>query len=341
MASLIMISGCASNASPSINAVSEISDGSSSSQSVSESELTEDPVTEQSIIQNTTASSLPSPEEYVKQVIRDTVPKFSRPDMSEYEKVKAAFDYLIEIGYYQRPIALDVWRFRSTGGAIPSYVETRSLSMLLFGFGTCEDYAASLVLLLEEMGIEARYMTGLTYTRGGGLTYHSWTQAKVDGVWYHLDSELEDGISDDGTVRYRYFMKGDATMSASHYWGQKLIDYAGNRLQAEQIEEITNEYLGEDCPRDYPTPDPKQIAVNPRPDVDALRAELLGELREYEEAYGKLTYMEQNIFPPVFVRYWQNSSEEPEDNYGNLVRSADFIREYPKIRLLIPPPEGE
>lgn len=136
-------------------------------------------------------------------------------------------------------------------------------------------------------------------------------------------------------------MKGDETMSASHYWGKRLIDYAGNRLQTEQIEEINNEYLGENCPQDYPTPTTNQIAVNPPPDVETFRAELLEELRVYEEIYGKITYMEPNIFPPVFVRYWYDSSEEPEDNYGNLVRNSDFVREYPKIRLLIPPPEKD
>lgn len=308
--------------------------------SISESEIIRNSATEQSVVQNVAASSLPGSEEYIKQVIRNTIPKFTKPDMSEYEKVKAAFDYLIEIGYYTRPIALDIWRFRSTGDVIPSYVETRSLNMLLFGFGTCEDYAASLMMLLEEMGIETRYMTGLTYTSNGGMTYHSWTQAKVDGVWYHLDNELEDGISNDGTVRYKYFLKSDLTMSASHFWGQKLIDYANGRLKTAQIEEISKEYLGENCPQDYPTPTPKQIAVNPRPDTDTLRVELLEELREYEEAYGKLSYIEQNIFPPVFVRYWHESGEEPLDNYGNLVRNGDFVRDYPKIRLLIPPLEG-
>lgn len=212
--------------------------------------------------------------------------------------------------------------------------------MLLFGFGTCEDFAASLMMLLEEMGIEARYMTGMTYTRGGGMTYHSWIQAKVDGIWYHLDVELDDGIAtDDGMVNYRYFMKGNTTMSGSHFWGQGLLDYAGNRLQPEQVAAIRAEYMGENCPQDYPTPAAQYIAVNPRPDTDTLRAELLVELRQYETIYGSLAPLEQNIYQQVFVRHWHESSEEPVDNYGNLVRDADFIRDYPRIRLLVPPEE--
>lgn len=286
------------------------------------------------------SSHLPSTSEYIQQIVEDSVAVFFESGMSEYEKVKAAYDYLIGIGYYTRPVALDIWRFRSQGDTVPSYVETRSLNMLQFGIGTCEDFAASLMMLLEEMDIETRYMTGLTYTRGGGMTYHSWIQAKVDNVWYHLDVELDDGISsDDGMVNYRYFMRGNSTMSGSHFWGQGLIDYAGDRLQPEQIEEVRNEYMGENCPQDYPTPAAKYITVNPQPDTDALRAELLDKLQEYEEVYGELEYMDTNIYPPVFVRYWVGNELEPTADYGNLVRSSDFIREYPIIRTLIHLPE--
>lgn len=234
-------------------------------------------------------------------------------------------------------IALDIWRIRSAGDTVPSYVETRSLNLLLFGFGTCEDYLAALIMMLADMGVETRYMTGLTYSVDGLLIYHSWIQAKVDNIWYHLDCELEDGISRSGTVRYRYFMKSDATMSASHYWGQSLVRFGGERLQSGQIDEIMSTYAGEDCPKDYPTPAQRQITVNPEPDVKALRAELLEELNEYDSTYGKLKYIEQNIFPPVFVRYWHSNDQEPADQYDNFVSGADFIRDYPSVRLMVPP----
>lgn len=72
----------------------------------------------------------------------------------------------------------------------------------------CEDYAAALTLLLREMGLEAAYVPGLTYSAEGNLVDHAWTLVKVDGVWYHLDSQLEDAISRRGSVGYRYFLRG-------------------------------------------------------------------------------------------------------------------------------------
>lgn len=105
----------------------------------------------------------------------------------------------------------------------------------------CEDYAAALTLLLRGMGLEAQYVPGLTYSAEGNLVDHAWTMVKIDGVWYHLDSQLEDNISRRGSVRYRYFLKGDATLSGSHRWGQNLI--ASGLLTPEQNAEIAESYL--------------------------------------------------------------------------------------------------
>jgi len=249
---------------------------------------------------NASLPTLPSPEEYIRQVVLETIDRITEPNMSEAQRTKAAFDYLIEIGDYQWPILLDIWRIRSTDDSNPSYVEIRAVNFLLTGVGACEDYAAALVMLLEGMGIEARYLPGVTWGRNGGLIYHAWTQAKIDGVWYHMDCELEDGISS-GTVRYKYFMKSDATMRASHYWGQNFINLGG--LQPDQIEEITAYHLGENCPQDYPTPAQTQIPVTPKPDVDAIISSLQPELEAYEELYGPLEFWEFDVLPPVFGRY--------------------------------------
>ena len=276
------------------------------------------------------ADDLPSTQDYIRQVVQEHVARIQQPGMTDYEKVKAAADYVMALGYYARPVALDVWRWRTAGDSVSSYEEMWGLHMLLFGVETCEGYAAALNLLLEEMGIETRYMTGMTYLAQGGLGYHSWSQVKVDGVWYHLDCELEDGIAqDDGNVTYRYFLKSDETMSASHFWGQRLIGL--DRLEPGQVEAVQADYMGEECPQDYPTPAPTQIPVNPEPDLDALREELTRELADYEAKYGPLEYMELDILPPVFIRYYYENDCIPEDDNG-------LIRDYREVRLLIDPP---
>lgn len=248
------------------------------------------------------ADDLPTVREYIRQVVKEHVSKIEKPDMTEYEKVKAAFDYILEIGFYEDAPALDVWRWRTAADEAPTREEMRGLNMLLFGADTCEGYAAALNMLLGEMGVETRYMTGLTYLAQGGLGYHSWSQVKLDGVWYHIDPDLEDAISKNGTVIYKYFLKSDEVMRKTHYWGQRLIDM--DRLADEQEAEIAAYYLGEDCPRDYPTPSKNYIPVTEDPDIYAIRTNLRAELSAYEELYGELEYMDLGAEPPVFINYF-------------------------------------
>ena len=99
-------------------------------------------------------SSLPTADEYISSVVEQCLEEFYDPAMSEYEKTKAAFDYLIEKGTFSEPIGFDVWRLRSYGGDVPGYLENRSLSLLVFGRGACEDYASALYMLLTAMGLK-------------------------------------------------------------------------------------------------------------------------------------------------------------------------------------------
>ncbi|MDE7230270.1 MAG: transglutaminase-like domain-containing protein [Oscillospiraceae bacterium] len=248
------------------------------------------------------ADDLPTVREYIRQVVKEHVSGIEKPGMTEYEKVKAVFDYVLELGYFADPPALDVWRWRTAADEIPSREEMRGLNMLLFGAETCEGYAAAFNMLLAEMGVETRYLTGLTYLAQGGLGYHSWSQVKIDGVWYHIDPDLEDGISKNGTVIYRYFLKSDESMKRSHYWGQRLINM--DRLADEQEAEIAANYMGESCPKDYPTPSKDYIPVTKDPDVTAIRTNLRAELAAYEELYGELEYMDLGAEPPVFINYF-------------------------------------
>lgn len=236
---------------------------------------------------------------YIEQVAKEIANGIVEPGMSEYEKAKAAFDYMIINTYLVDPVGLDLWRIRGDGREAPSFVENRSLSVLLYGAGMCEDYAAAFTMLLRSMGIEAEYVPGLTYSTEGALVDHAWTVAKIDGVWYHLDCQLEDNISRHGAIRYRYFMKSDATLAASHRWGQNLID--SRLLTAQQNEEIAKGYIPPACPQDYPAPARLAFTPAPMPDMAAINAQIDAELLEYEELHGPLEPLELAIIPPVFA----------------------------------------
>lgn len=235
---------------------------------------------------------------YLGELTAGIAAEISTPQMGEYEKTKAAFDYMITHVSMGEPIGLELWRVHGGGTEAIPFVEQRAISPLRFGVGMCEDYAAALTLLLREMGLEAQYVPGLTYSAEGNLVDHAWTLVKIDGVWYHLDSQLEDTISRRGSVRYKYFLRGDRTMSGSHRWGQNLI--AAGVLTMEQNKALEENFLAPSCPLDYPTPQRLSITASPDPDMESLRREAAAEMAAWEAENGPLPEMDLNIVPPVF-----------------------------------------
>lgn len=305
---LMMLSGCsntdvppAAYSSHSEAAVLSSSAASSGAESIVSSGLDGDTESAVQIPPSPPATSNvdePSDNPYLNQLIADTIAKFATPEMTEYEKAKAAFDYMITSTVLDEPIGLDLWRIHE-GSEMPlSFVENRSVSVLQYGVGMCEDYAAAFTMLLRGLGLEAEYLPGLTYSLEGQLVDHAWVVAKVDGVWYHLDCQLEDNISRHGAIRYRYFMKSDATMAGSHRWGQNLIDAA--ILFPEQNAEIEAQFLYLPCPQDNSSPARQTFEEAPAPDIPALTADAAEQIAAYEHENGALPPLALNIIPPVF-----------------------------------------
>ncbi len=235
---------------------------------------------------------------YLEKLVSDIVEEITTPAMSEYEKTKAAFDYMITHVSMGEPIGAELWRIHGGGEEPIPFVEQRAISPLRFGVGMCEDYAAALTLLLRGMGLSAEYVPGLTFSAEGNLVDHAWTMVQIDGTWYHLDCQLEDNISRRGSVRYKYFLRGDATLSGSHRWGQNLID--ARLLTEEQNRELAENFLFPAAPQDYPTPERLTIEETSAPDLDALQREADGELAAWEAENGPLPEMTLNTIPPVF-----------------------------------------
>ena len=235
--------------------------------------------------------------EYIRGLAADTAKKITAHGMSETQRALAAYEYIIANTFFADPVGLDIWRVRG-GGELPTYIENRALSPLAFGIGSCEDYAAALVLLLESMGIEAQYVPGLTYSVDGALVDHAWTIAKIDGQWYHLDSQLEDNVTRENLLRYRYFMRSDDSMMASHRWGENLI--ATGLLTESQNSELRKNYFAGPCPQNAATPAPFVIRSAPPPNIGAVVASLEAEYTRYELANGSLPPLELNIITPVF-----------------------------------------
>lgn len=131
----------------------------------------------------------------VKQIV-DAMPA----GLTDVEKVKYVNDYLVMHTKY----VLD-----SKESPYTPY------SILMNGEGVCEGYALAALLMLEEIGMDVKYVTGEAVP--GGL--HAWNLVKVEGEWYHLDVTWNDPLPDQGkNVRYDYFLIPDEQISEDHNW---------------------------------------------------------------------------------------------------------------------------
>lgn len=134
--------------------------------------------------------------------IDDIIATIIQPEMTDYEKVKAAHDFLI--------IALQY----DTRSSIPdsSY---HAFGALNTAKAVCSGYAELMVLMLNKAGVPCRMVTGT----GDGIE-HAWNIVYINGETYHVDTTWDDPVTgtDEITLRYDYFNLTDEEMRKEHIW---------------------------------------------------------------------------------------------------------------------------
>lgn len=169
---------------------------------------------------------------------------------SELDKVRLAYRYVIEKTSYiplDEPQLTDCWQYLDHCGQPPTFYQVLATSPLLFGIGSCENYAAALLLLLEEMGFAVQYVPGSTLSVEGQMVDHAWAMVEIDGNWYHIDPQLEDNVTHGPLLQYRYFLKSDEEFAAHHLWGARLPNPDEYSLSLPA------------CPRSAPVPPPEEL----------------------------------------------------------------------------------
>lgn len=141
--------------------------------------------------------------------VHDTLAK---PGMSEYDRVKAFHDYLVNNTTYG-------------GRSDRKYTAGGSL---VDGYAVCDGYAMAFDLLCYLSGIECIRVTG--WAKEG----HAWNKVKVSGNWYNVDVTWDDPVSSRPMLTYDYFLISDAAIARDHtqnanpYWPAAPANWQGN-----------------------------------------------------------------------------------------------------------------
>lgn len=99
---------------------------------------------------------------------------------------------------------------------------------LFNGKAVCSGYSQAYLYLLNQIGIETKYITSSAMN-------HGWNIVKYNGRWYHVDITYDDPVPDIlGYVDYKYFMMNDEEMSVDHTWDDKTITMTSKLLADEK-----------------------------------------------------------------------------------------------------------
>lgn len=123
--------------------------------------------------------------------------------MTDYEKVKAVHDYLIDTTSYKEQ--------EETKG---NYDDYNAYGVLVEREGVCNGYTQAFQIFMEINQIESRIVLG----NAGGIN-HSWNLVRLEDEWYHVDATWDDPVPDEKNRRiYAYFNVTDEYIQESHEW---------------------------------------------------------------------------------------------------------------------------
>lgn len=126
---------------------------------------------------------------------------------TDYEKIKYVFEFLSENVKYGGDLSL-------CQNIDSAFVQKETV---------CAGYAKATQYLLESVGVECIYVTGVATNSEGKTEDHAWNIVKCDGDYCYVDTTWGDqtdqnGVELEGTdnINYDYLCCSEATLSKSH-----------------------------------------------------------------------------------------------------------------------------
>ncbi|MCH5164206.1 MAG: hypothetical protein J1F36_04240 [Clostridiales bacterium] len=141
---------------------------------------------------------------------KDVLSKIIADDMSEEQKVRAIFEWIMwqNIYDYEATTILDVaLAVRQPAYYLEGVFET--------GFAVCDGIAKSMSLLCNMVGVPCVRVVGLVVD--DTARHHAWNKVYLDGAWYIVDATWGDtkvtigGTTYEGAV-HDFYLKADAQM---------------------------------------------------------------------------------------------------------------------------------
>lgn len=140
----------------------------------------------------------------VLELARAAADKILSDDMTDEEKLRAIYRYIVENTTYDN-------RYYENPAAVP-YESRTAAGPLKNGTAICGGFSLAFQMLCREAGIPCWTVTGT-----GAGEDHMWNCAKLDGEYYYFDTTWDRGKSDE--TLWIYFACTEEEITRSHQWG--------------------------------------------------------------------------------------------------------------------------
>ncbi len=196
-----------------------------------------DKIIESYINYNFTKEKMLEMKEAVGKKAKQIIAKLITSDMKDYEKQLVLHDYIVNNSQYNA----NYYEVNS----IPDDEHT-AYGVLIKGTGICSSYAKAMHKLLDMVGIESYFVSGIA-----GEEPHAWNIVKIQGEYYHLDSTWNDPIMSDGSdfLSHDYFNLSDNLIAVTHSWDREKYPKCNSLMYS--YDNISKILSGEIKPPDY------------------------------------------------------------------------------------------
>ncbi|MBC5788228.1 transglutaminase-like domain-containing protein [Clostridium facile] len=128
------------------------------------------------------------------------------PGMSDADKIKACYNYLIDHTDYARGTPMPGGFGDTSVEGSNNYVASAAYGCLTTGKGSCNRYSAAFIAMMRCLGYQANYIMGQTHYANGSMDDHVWAEVVIGGTPYIFDPQVEDNMrargEGDGYSRY-------------------------------------------------------------------------------------------------------------------------------------------
>lgn len=129
--------------------------------------------------------------------INEILSQIITPGMSNYQKIRACYDYIVyncSEGYITGTYSPRFGGWTQYAQAMALFTERR---------GMCDCYSAGFAVLARAVGLNCYQYSGRLRYAAGYIDDHDWVEANINGTLYVFDPDVEDDMSGGGT-EYRF-----------------------------------------------------------------------------------------------------------------------------------------